>query len=105
MNRTQAIFNPQLYEHSAKIDPEHKDLIFTIIIENYNPKDNFEDLLVSVWTIDTAKNPYEFNYVDMVRDARQPWKVNFIIPFDHFKDLPPYSVRLYSDENTIDVSN
>ncbi|MFZ1516086.1 MAG: hypothetical protein WAT21_11840 [Saprospiraceae bacterium] len=104
MNTVECNYDPVAQAYKAKLHPESINTLFSILIDNYHNPENLEDVIVSVTAGEGMTRPYEFNFVDMVQNADELNKALFVIPLDYLNSNPPYSVSLYSEEESIDIS-
>ncbi len=104
MTTVKCNYDPITHALKAKLHPESNNSLFSILIDNYHDPENLGDVIVSVTVGQRMTRPYEFNFVDMVQNADELNKAVFVIPLDYLNSNPPYSVMLYSEEESIDIS-
>jgi hypothetical protein len=104
MNSRLAFFDPDENAIRARINPAHRHMQFSIVIENYNLVDSLTGLIVSVWTDDLAEHPVSFNFVDKVQDVNRPASAEFNLPPNTPGMEPPYTISLFSEDETLDMS-
>lgn len=98
-------FNEWDLTQATLLRPARIKARYSIEVMNEFPEEALKELNVVMWPRDFKMPPYEFRYVDMAKDARNPGRADFEMPIDDRKDAPPYILAVYANDNKVDLKN